>query len=128
MTTRLKPVGLMTVRPGCRLSRAPSPPDDKITPEPSQPLPVVPLRLMEDWVLTTIDHADADPLRGTWVLGINPGGDGQSNLGLLTAETKRTQCSLWAISCVPPRPPRLIVHLTAEDAEVRRESCPKSKK
>jgi hypothetical protein len=30
--------------------------------------------------------------------------------------------------CVPPRPPRLIVHSTAEDAEVRRESCQKSKK
>jgi hypothetical protein len=42
-----------------------------------------------------------------------------------TAEGLAPPCGRNQNLCVPLRPPRLIVHSTAEDAEVRRESCKK---
>jgi hypothetical protein len=46
----------------------------------------------------------------------------------LTAEDSAQRIGRNQSLCVPPSPPRLIVHSTAEDAEVRRASCQKSKK
>jgi hypothetical protein len=51
------------------------------------------------------------------------------NLQLLsTAEGLAQPFGRYQSLCVPPRAPRFVVHSTAEDAEVRRESRQKSKK